>query len=311
MPPLKRIFANNMSLKISAILVALLLWAFAKGEQTASRTFTVPLLLRNVPEGVSPRGRVPDTIDVVLTGDNKDLLKLGLWGDPFAFADMKGAKAGGVLTISLSAANVVLPHDVEGVDAEIHHPASLQFDIDDVMEKMVRVVPDTVGALAPEYFPLGRPVSIPEAVKVIGPAAIVDTMETVRTASLSVSGRRSRVEASRRVIFPEEWNLHAVPKEVRVVVEVEGTEIVTMRGIPLALELEPGRLSTRLEPDAVTIRVKGPEHLVTRLSSAEVIARAAARAYPRGEHQIRPTVQVPDGMEVLDIDPEEVTVFIE
>ena len=88
------VITNNLGLKVAALIVAIVIWLFAKGEEAANRHFSVPLVLRNIPEGVTTVERPPETVDVIFTGANKELLKLRLWGEPCAVIDMTGAAAG-------------------------------------------------------------------------------------------------------------------------------------------------------------------------------------------------------------------------
>ena len=97
--PFRRAITNNMHLKISAIVVGTVLWMFAKGEQEATRLFSVPLMLRNMPEGLTTVQQTPELIDVIIEGDNKELARLTLWGDPHAIVDMAGAQAGRTFTV--------------------------------------------------------------------------------------------------------------------------------------------------------------------------------------------------------------------
>jgi len=74
--PLRNVVTNNLNLKVASVVVAVFLWLFAKGEQTGDRQFSIPLVLRNVPSGLTTVERIPDSVEVVISGDNKELVKL-------------------------------------------------------------------------------------------------------------------------------------------------------------------------------------------------------------------------------------------
>jgi YbbR domain-containing protein len=303
--------SNNLTLKIASVIVAVVLWAFAKGEQTADRRFAVPLVLRNVPEGLTPVERVPETVDVVLRGANKELVKLGLWGESYATVDMTAAAADRVLRVGISAANVVLPHDAGVTVTEIVDPKSLDIEIDRRFERLLPVDPVIEGAPAEGYYVLGRPVAIPETVTVYGPARVVRDLESVRTEPLPIDGRRGRVEASRPVVCGGPWNLHAVPKDVRINVEIEGTEVARISDVQLLLQHEPVFDSVSIEPVTIEVQLAGPEHQVTRLEAADITARVDARGLPRGVHELVPEIEVPPGITVLNLNPVRLTVTLQ
>lgn len=307
----KRKLMNNMNLKIAAVIVAVVLWAFAKGEQTTDGMLPIPLRLRNVPEGLTTVRRPPETVDVVFTADTKELVKLRLWGEPYAVINMSEAAADRVLRVGLSAANVVLPRDSDVQVLEVRDPKSLDIEVERLENRRVAVEPVTDGQLAEGYYKLARAVSMPESVTVYGPSRIVRGIGSVKTAPLSIEGRRSRVEAARSIVFDGDWNLNAVPKEVRVLVEVEGTQVVHLAQVPIDFRREPGFSSVTLEPLTAELELSGPEHVVTRLRPEDVTVLVDARGLPRGVHQLLPDVTVPDGVKVLSTTPVRFTVTLQ
>ncbi len=308
--PFKRITARNLNLKIAAVVVAVVLWMFAKGEQTTDRLLSIPLVLRNIPEGLTTLTRPPETIDVVFSGDTKELIKLRIWGEPYAVIDMSEAAADRVLRVGLSAANIVLPRDADVQILEVRDPKSLDIDVERLGERRIRVAPVVEGELPDGYYMLAEAASVPDSVTVFGPVVVVREIESVRTAPLSISGRRSRVEAARRIEFDEEWNLNAVPREVRVLLEVEGTEVVRLSGVAVDFRHEPGFASAEIEPSTVELELSGPEHVATRLTSLDVTVLVDARGLPRGLHQLVPDVEVPEGVGIVSTTPVRFTVTL-
>lgn len=307
----KRRLTNNMNLKIAAVVVAVVLWALAKGEQTTDRMFSIPLRLRNIPEGLTTLERPPETIDVVFMADTKELIKLRLWGEPYAVIDMSEAGADRVLRVGLSAANVVVPRDADVQVLEVRDPKSLDIEVERLEERRVRVHPVIEGKLADGYYVLANAASMPESVTVYGPSAVVRELRSVDTVPLSVEGRRSRLEAARRVDLEVNWNLHAVPKEVRVLVEIEGTSVVHLMDVPIDFRREPGFGSVVMEPSSVELELSGPEHIATRLRPEDVTVLVDARGLPRGVHQLLPDVSVPEGITVLSTKPVHFTVTLQ
>ena len=309
--PFRRAIFNNMHIKVAALVVGSVLWMFAKGEQESSRLLSIPLVLRNVPEGLTTVERIPDSVDVILEGDNKDLVRLNLWGEPYSVIDMTGAQAGRTLRVSLSPANVILPHDAQVQVVEVRHPRSLDLEIDELINSKVAVSPVVEGTPADGYFMLGRQRSLPDSVFVFGPARIVSDLTSVSTAPLSIDGRRNPVDAVRRIEFEEQWNLHAVPKEVRVLVGVEGTKIVTLPDVPLLFEHELGFEKALVVPETVVLTLSGPNHLASSLRAEDVEVLIDAMGLPRGTHDLVPEVRVPEGIEVHGVTPARVTVTLQ
>ena len=308
--PFRRAIFNNMHIKMAALVVGIVLWMFAKGEQEGTRLFSIPLILRNVPDGLTYVEKIPDSIDVLLEGDNKELVRLNLWGEPYAVVDMAGARAGGTFRVSLSSANVVLSRDAKVQVVEVRDPRSLDLEIDELINRRVAVWPVIEGAPADGYYLLGRERSLPESVFVFGPARVVSELTSVRTVPLSIDGRRNRVDAVRRIEFEERWNLHAVPKEVRVLVGVEGTKTATLPDVPTLFEHELGFREATVIPATVELTLSGPDHLASSLRAEDVRVLVNAMGLPRGTHELVPEVHVPEGIDVHGVTPARVTVTL-
>ncbi len=309
--PFRRAIFNNMHIKMAALVVGSVLWMFAKGEQEGTRLFSIPLILRNVPDGLTTVEKIPDSIDVLLEGDNKDLVRLNLWGEPYAVIDMTGAQAGRTLRVSLSPANVILPRDARVQVVEVRHPRSLDLEIDELINGRVAVSPVVEGAPADGYYVFGSKRSMPDSVFVFGPARIVSELTSVSTAPLSIDGRRNHVDAVRRIEFDERWNLHAVPKEVRVLVGLEGTKIATLPDVPMLFEHELGFEEATVFPETVVLTISGPDHLASSLRAEDVEVLIDAMGLPRGTHELVPEVHVPEGIEVHGVTPARVTVTLQ
>ena len=308
--PFRRAIFNNMHIKMAALVVGIVLWMFAKGEQEGTRLFSIPLILRNVPDGLTYVEKIPDSIDVLLEGDNKELVRLNLWGEPYAVVDMAGARAGGTFRVSLSSANVVLSRDAKVQVVEVRDPRSLDLEIDELINRRVAVWPVIEGAPADGCYLLGRERSLPESVFVFGPARVVSELTSVRTVPLSIDGRRNRVDAVRRIEFEERWNLHAVPKEVRVLVGVEGTKITTLPDVPMLFEHELGFREATVIPATVELTLSGPDHLASSLRAEDVRVLVNAMGLPRGTHELVPEVHVPERIDVQGVTPARVTVTL-
>jgi YbbR domain-containing protein len=309
--PFRRAIFNNIHIKVAALVVASVLWTFAKGEQESSRLFSIPLVLRNVPEGLTTVEKIPDSIDVLLEGDNKDLVRLDLWGEPYSVIDMTGAQAGRTFRVSLSPANVVLPRDARVQVVEVRHPRSLDLEIDDLINLRVGVSPVVEGEPADGYYVFGSERSLPDSVFVFGPARIVSELTSVSTAPLSIDGRRNDIDAVRRIEFEERWSLHAVPKEVRVLVGVEGTKVATLADVPTLFEHELGFEEATVVPETVVLTLSGPDHLTSSLRAEDIEVLIDAMGLPRGTHELVPEVSVPEGIEVLGVTPARVTVTLQ
>jgi YbbR domain-containing protein len=294
---------TNRSIKVAAVIAALILWLLAKGEQTADREFLLPVVLSHMPDGLTTVEPVPESARVVLSGATKELLRLDLWGDPYVSIDLSGAEPDKTIRVTLSDGDIVLPRNSGVQVAEIRDPRVLDLEMDRVAERRVAVAATLSGTPAAGYHVLGEPRCVPDSVAIIGPARIVGRLARVRTTALDLSGRKVRIDASRAIDVSRGANLHAVPKEVRVSVEIEGTATRVLSGLPVKFQHEPGFSSVTIAPETIEITLSGPAHVIAALSATDVSVVVDARGLPRGTHEIAPEIVLPDGVELVSAKP--------
>ncbi|MDD2319204.1 MAG: CdaR family protein [Geobacteraceae bacterium] len=90
-----QVLGKNLSLKLLALTLAVALWMLATGAKDAKRDISVPLLLQNLPAGLSIAGPLPGAIDVTIAGPKIRLL--GLRSEELSLSlDLSNLRAGTV-----------------------------------------------------------------------------------------------------------------------------------------------------------------------------------------------------------------------
>jgi hypothetical protein len=115
---LQRGLLRHVGLKISALLIAVALWVVYNSQPVVEASYSVPLLLENVPPGLQVAGEVPSTVLVRLRGRLGRMRPLNS-GELSVSANFYNAHAG-FLTVQL------VPNDPDIVGVS---PAQLQFSL--------------------------------------------------------------------------------------------------------------------------------------------------------------------------------------
>ncbi|HVM32421.1 MAG TPA: hypothetical protein VMU88_04740 [bacterium] len=90
---MKRWLFENLGLKLSALLIAVALWAYVGSRQVLDRRVTVHLQLTDIPAGMTVDSNLRPTLPVVLTGRKESILDLD--GDDLtAIVSLKGYTPG-------------------------------------------------------------------------------------------------------------------------------------------------------------------------------------------------------------------------
>lgn len=99
--------SKNLGLKVLALAMSVAIWWFVAGESNVQVGFSVPLEIRNVPEGMAITNKVESQVDVRITGPST-LLGALRQKDVSAVIDLSTAKAGREV-VSLNDRSVKVP----------------------------------------------------------------------------------------------------------------------------------------------------------------------------------------------------------
>lgn len=248
-----------------------------------------------VPEQVQIRGPEPYLESVVTV---------------VATVDIEGAKKNITDTASIELLDAQ-GHAVPGLElkpkvVEVHVPVRSLAEY----KPDVKVVPVVRGDPAPGYRK-GDILVQPPSVTLEGLASVLDKLpDFVETLPLTITGATETV--SRR-------SLLAVPTDVSVVevsyvtVTVEILPILGTRTMSATVELLrvlPGMRAIPT-PNMVTVTLEGPDAELAALKAEDLLIVLDLRGYSAGMYQIKPDVLVPEGLNILSVDPETIGVVIE
>lgn len=177
-------FTNNIGLKISSLVVAVLLWFFVILSGQAEISMNIPLTFTNLPPKLDVFDS-PDTVRVDIEGQQRILKNLNK-NEVRAVIDLTDAKAGRVF-FTLSKNNISLPRTlvVTGID-----PETVSLKIETQLNKTVNIKPAVTG-LPEKGFVIADVKVVPEEVMLEGPKSVISKIYSVKTEPLDINGINS------------------------------------------------------------------------------------------------------------------------
>jgi YbbR domain-containing protein len=178
--------------------------------------------------------------------------------------------------------------------------------------KRVAVIAQIEGEPSSGFEVVDRLVN-PNTVLVDGPRDVLDSMITVNTDVVSISGAEGDVATRVRIVgLPDGVSL-LEPQSgmVDVVVQIRQRGVQQpLPGQPVSVvNLTPG-LAADVSPDSVILTVIGNEQELQNLTPSSLSIQVDARGLEPGTYSLRPTVLLPANMEWKSLDPSMVTVTI-
>lgn len=266
-----RLLEGDNPLRIASLALAVALWFFIAGQDTAERGVSVPVELRNVPLDLELTGDPVNTVDVRLRA-SPGLIESLDPGQILAAIDLKGAGEGEhIVQLTPDAFRVPFGFRIVKIT-----PSLLTLNLERTLEKTLPVRPRILGRPAPGYEVV-EVRSEPAEVRVLGPKSRVQEIESAFTEPVSVEGLDATVEETVNVGLEDPLLRLEDSTKVKVIARIREVHAErTFESLPVSARGQPASLL----PSSVKVVVSGPASVLDHLSPDDV----------------RPYVNVPAGL---------------
>lgn len=180
---IKKIFLNNLGLKASALILAVLVWASISGrERTFSeKTLKVPVEIFNVSENMEVVSLRPEEVTVSLKGASKFIADAATKINPIKI-DLKNIKESSKLNY-FAEDYLEIPPDVQFISI---HPKMIEVYVEEFATREVPVKIHFRGRLKPPLV-LKEARVIPDRVTVMGYKSQINDIKLVMTEEVDLS----------------------------------------------------------------------------------------------------------------------------
>lgn len=287
-----------------SFVISISLWIFTTLNSEYTTYIKVPLVIKP-PERLSIAGAIPDKIDVQITATGWQILNLSFFPKTsvctinFDRADIQGGKL--ILT-----KNELLKGLNLSVNAKVHDviPAILTFEVGQIAEKVVPVIP-RVRIITRENFTLvGKPLIKPDLVVVRGRKDVLDGINAWPTKWLTLED----VYHSLDIEVPLLDTLHALVSlnvdKVRLYANVDLTCEKELLDVPVSVEGGELPENHSIEPRILKVFVRSG---VNNLASKDLSSIVAVIPYPEIIKDtvgiLIPKIDLPEGIKLLYTEP--------
>jgi len=299
----KGFFRKNLSLKILALALAILLEAQFNNPKSVD--LQLDITLRNLP--ISKMVLSPENAEsglsarAVVRGPGPLVEGLSAT-EQKVFIDVPPGNSN-VFSVELRPEQLRLPRGVEVVGIE---PSTFDFTLERVIRRQLPVVVNYEGEPAKGYS-IKRLRPLPATVLARGPQSELRGKFEVETRPLDVT------DVSSSKTF--EVALQDIGRYTRLAVNFVSVEVEviaieqTRKFEKLSLKvLAPPGFAATVEPTRVDVEIAGREGVVKNLEPKMITLEADGRNLPEGRHQVAVSATLPNGVEVIRTVPEKVSV---
>jgi len=295
---------RHLGLKVLSIALAGAIWLTVGDQRAVERSMKVPLEYHNLPANLELLSSPPDTVEVRLRGPSGTIGRL-LPGEVVAVLDLTAARPGTRL-FHMLADEVRVPY---GVGVAQVNPAAMPLTFEPSAKRAVPVVPVVDGEPAPGYR-VGRILSSPEQVTVVGPTSHVVGISSATTEPVSVANATANVIDRVVVGVANELVRLDQPQNATVSVEiVQVAEDKRLDRVPVAARgLAEGR-SVTVEPASVVVVLRGPRAQLAPITAVTAYVDVTEMA-PGRRYSLPVKVDPLAGVQVAAIEPATVAVRV-
>jgi YbbR domain-containing protein len=274
----------NWPIKLTALVLAVVLWAVVTAEETTTQLVDVTLVVQP-PEGRAVIGDLP-AVQARYRGTQRELLKL-LPSPPVIRKDVP-ATAGSTLEIRLA------PEDLEGVsDADVVAlevlPDSIVVILDDIHRKSVPVVSRVAFRPDSGHEIFGNVRISPSTVTLQGPEALVAPISSVSTTVMMRTGLTEDADYTVPIDTTGFGLVTVTPQMVRVMANIGPVSTHVLMGVAVRVEGSGGPWQSATS--AVSVTVRGPAARVRTFTRDSV--RVIARPTGNSDEELVPLEVIP------------------
>ena len=307
MVSLRTLVLENLTLKLTALLLALLMWLGVSGQTFEDRIIrNVRLELSNKPEELEIMGTSSSTFEVQIRSPRRRTV---LEEELAVVVDLSNAQEGSPVFPLNPTASVRAPDGVGPIGV---NPSRLVVTLELTTSKAVPVQPRFSGRAA-DGFEVVEVLADPANVTIAGPRSRVKLVERVTTEAISLALRNSSFDTAVNVIGEEAEVRIDQLDPVRVSVEIrEKRRPLKVSVIPIEVLGAPGRY--RLRTSRVTAEVSVPLSFTEELKPEFFMAvlNVEGLEVSRTDHEVVPQVTLKDiysfDVEVLSVEPSTVRI---
>lgn len=304
-----RAITHNPGAKLLALVVALLVWFNASGQEQVVRMRSAPLVFEGLPDSLAIATPVPETAEVRVATSRRQLVTMG-FRRLSVVADVSGFGPGRH-RVSFGADAVHGLGRLESGSVDVVSPEHIELEIEPMTIRRVQVSLATKGDLPANLVLMEGGVTIdPAWVTVRGPASLLEGVQHVSTRPLDLTKVHDTLE--RDIALDMEGQLFTCePRRVNLTLQVGARGERVLANVPPTVLLDSDAVEVEIIPNAVSLTLEGPAAVLDTLSSGDVSVLLILSGRAPATYRMAPEVILPPGVTLTatSADTLEVRVF--
>jgi YbbR domain-containing protein len=211
----RKLLFDNWAIKLVSLGLSLTLWFYVTSKGKTEMTLTVPLELRNIPQGMTVVGDVAGSLEVRVQGQERVLRDISIGKKVTGIIDLSMTKVG-ENTVRISPDDIRRP---AGVTVTYMSLSEIKVKLEPLVRKILSLKPVLHGAPAAGYRLAGIKVT-PPRITVEGPASMMSSLVILQTMPIDVQGTKENMTIEPKIDYQGQ-SVKILDKSIVVRVNVE------------------------------------------------------------------------------------------
>ncbi len=211
----RKILTDNWAIKLVSLALSVTLWFYVTSTGKTEITLTIPIELRNIPQGMMVVGDVAGVLEVRLQGQERVLRDISIGKKVVGVLDLSQSREG-ENTVPVSPDDIRRPAGVTVMHLSL---SDIKVKLEPLLRKAFRLRPVLRGAPAPGYRLAGIAVT-PSRITVEGPESVMKTLDKLETMPIDIQGDTADVTVEPKIDYQGK-PVKLLEKDIMVRVNIE------------------------------------------------------------------------------------------
>ncbi len=290
---------TSLAMPLVALVIAVILWFYAVGEQSIEVTLSAPLKVDPPPGGrMTVLSSSLQTVTLHLSVP-RNVLSVISQDSVRAHHQIKDVDKAGEYNFVLEQRDIVLPPG--NVRILSIFPESVTVTLDELIVQKLPIRVPLEGEPAHGYLIDDKKIELnPNAALVEGPKARLEKLEAISTETLDVVGRMRSFR--RKVALKLDPDLRSITKDLRVDVFVpirREYSVIVFHDVSVKIVKDTKTaFAVSVEPELVSFAVNGPKGVLDKITPKDILAFVDATALEKGVHDLPLQLKLPNEVQL-------------
>ena len=297
---------SNMTLKLLAIIFAMLLWFHVATNQEYDQEILYTISYVNIPSSLVMASASDNEVAVHMRGSGKGLMRL-MWGERRWPIDLSRAKVG-TQQIHILADNIPLYGIKDLSVLGLVDSDTLTVILDSSGQKTVPVRSSVEIAPTAGFVCSTDPILTPDSVVLTGPRTNLERVEEVWTQPDLIKDVRDPVERLLSLLPAKSYGVTMNVDHISLYQKVEPYLTRAFSAVPVQVTGRHESEGLDISPSYVIVEVAGPQSAVVQLIADSINVSCEPLLLDENKLSVRTKASVPSPLRVLKLSPDSVTV---